>query len=307
MRRVSISVSFGALALVLACGPRLPGAQDGGTTSVGSSDTESPTETATADADASSTDADTSSTGEDDDSADEQDDFVPPTDLPHGIGCSVFEQDCDEGDKCVPTTNPDFSPSRCVPVLGDKTVDEPCTFDGGRAGTDDCDATSHCWPIDWEDGPPYAGTCRPLCEGTRGEPVCPGQGETCGGYQCFVLGQVGIPLCQPICDPVEQDCADDLGCYFFQSGSNFGCSVVAAEAQVGEGCTSYNDCAPGLFCAAGEYVPGCEAEGCCTVHCEIGDDAACAAAIPGTTCADVYHYPPADHCPTYGVCVLPDP
>lgn len=286
-----------AFVVLVACGSRQVPSDDTSTSSTSSTTTQTST--------SSETDSSTDHGSEAEAEAENNDGeagFVPEGDLPQEP-CSVFEQNCDEGEKCVPSLSPNHSGERCVPVIGDLGVGEACTFHGHETGTDDCDATSHCWPGDWGPGE-HVGTCVPLCEGTPDNPSCPGQGESCIGYQCNVLGQVGIPVCMLNCDVFAQDCGEGMACYYFGGYVDYGCGVVNMPGQLGDPCEYANDCAPGYQCINGEYVPGCANAGCCTAYCALGDDASCEAAVPGTGCSEALAQPLADGCPIYGVCSL---
>lgn len=289
-------------ALSIACSARPATSDDGGETtdmgSQGSSSSSSGAETTSSEG-GSETETET---GESDDQG-----FVMDADMGVYDPCSVYDQDCPEGAKCVPSISPNHSPSRCVPVLGDHAVGEACTFDGHETGTDDCDVDSHCWPGDWDGPEPLMGTCAPFCQGSEAQPSCPGQGESCIGYVCHVLGQIGIPVCMLTCDVFAQDCGEGMACYFSYFNYSYGCSVVAGDAALGEVCETYDQCAAGYQCIGSENLPSCGGDSCCTTYCELGDDASCDAALPGTVCSDALANPMADGCPAYGLCALPQP
>jgi hypothetical protein len=241
------------------------------------------------------------------DVTDDGDDFVPNSDWgPSTNPCTVFEQDCPEGEKCVTTLDPDFNVFRCVPVLGDKDVGEACIFDR-ESGSDDCDANSHCWNLETDEQGVEHGECVPFCMGTRDNPSCPGQGESCGGFECRILGQTGYPFCVERCDPIAQDCGDGKACYFDGGYLEFFCGVVNVPGTLGEPCEWTDGCVAGLVCVQTEALPDCLGEACCAPFCVTGDDASCAASLPGTVCSDALASPLMDGCSTYGACVIPSP
>lgn len=251
--------------------------------------------------------------GESDEADAEEDggglDFVPDEDIQNGTDCDVFEQDCAEGEKCVPTTWSQFyGVSRCVPVLGEQGVDEPCEYHGHELGSDDCDANSHCWNLEQTEEGGYVGSCVPICQGTGWEDAtCEGQGESCFGYECRLIGQVGMPLCVESCDPMAQDCGEGMSCVYYGGYVDTVCAVQTLETPklTGETCESASDCAPGLMCGNADYLPSCEGWSCCTPFCAAGDDASCDAAVPGTVCSDRFRTLAPEGCPEFGGCFLP--
>jgi hypothetical protein len=283
----------------LACGARVAG--DGGESA------ESDTSASTSSSSASST---SSSSTDGDGDADETETgvgFVPDYDLPPSSNpCTVFDQDCPEGEKCVTTLDPDFNIYRCVPILGDKGVGEACTFDA-ESGSDDCDASSHCWNLEADEQGVEHGECVPMCIGTRDNPSCPGQGDSCEGFECRIYGQVGYPFCVERCDPIAQDCGEGKGCFFDYGYNSFFCGVVNVPGALGEPCEWHQECAAGLTCISAEALPECLGDYCCSSMCITGDDAGCEASWSGTVCSEAFDYPMMEGCPTHGACVLPSP
>jgi hypothetical protein len=284
-----------------ACGGRVAG--DGGESA--ESDTSSSASTG------SSSSASTSSSSTDGDGdaevTDEGSPFVPNSDWGSTFEpCNVFDQDCPEGEKCVTTLDPAFNIFRCVPILGDKAVGETCSFDA-KSGSDDCDASSHCWNLEPDEQGVEHGECVPMCIGTRDDPSCPGQGESCLGFECRIFGQVGYPFCVERCDPVAQDCGEGKACFFDYGYSSFFCGVVNIPGAIGESCGWSQECVAGLMCVSADALPECLGDACCSPICVTGDHAACEASWPGTVCSDALDYPLMDGCPTYGACTAPSP
>jgi hypothetical protein len=277
-----------------ACGGRV--ASDGGESA--ESDTSSSSSASTS---SSSTDGDG-----DADVTEEGVGFVPDSGRGPTTPCTVFDQDCPEGEKCVTTFDPDFSVFRCVPILGDKAVGEACIFDA-ESGSDDCDASSHCWNLETDEQGVEHGECVPMCIGTRDNPSCPGQGESCEGFECRIIGQTGYPFCVERCDPIAQDCGEGKGCFFDGGYLAFFCGVVNIPGALGESCEWTQECAAGLVCASADVLPECLSDYCCSSFCVTGDDAGCEASVPGTVCSDALTYPLVEGCPTYGYCMIPSP
>jgi hypothetical protein len=282
-----------ALALLgLACGPpKLAGDVDTGDvdaeeeTSGGdagdSSTTSSSTETSTADSGATLT-------------------FVPVVEDAIGpIGCDSFEQDCIEGEKCVPyaSTGTYWDGNMCVPVMGEQPAGEPCIYSGKVESTDDCDATSFCWDVQDVEGE-LVGTCRPICTGTEDSPECP------EGSQCLLASDGVIFLCISTCDPILQDCEEGFACYW--GNTAFNCLLSTQGIPTGEPCGFIDDCAGGNNCTSGELLPSCLGSACCSPFCPLGvGDQACEV-LPGTTCAPFFEEGAAP--PGYedvGVCLVP--
>src|SRR5690606_27697788 len=108
---------------------------------------------------------------------------VEPDTFPES--CDSFEQNCPSGEKCVPYASSGdlWDATKCVPVLGDQGVGEPCNYDGLAKATDDCDATSICWGFaELIPDAELVGTCHALCSGSLDTPECPPASE------CLISG-----------------------------------------------------------------------------------------------------------------------
>jgi hypothetical protein len=225
----------------------------------------------------------------------------PPPDTMSGpVQCHPFEQDCPPDEKCVPWSagGGAWDDSKCVPVLGDNLVGEPCTYGGTFESTDDCDANSFCFDTQEIDGQ-LIGTCHAFCTGTPRMPECP------DGQQCL-LSSGPVTLCFPMCDPVAQDCPEDgEGCYW--SSTAFVCiEPVGAGVPPGQPCQFATDCEIGSLCLDAGVIPDCGGTGCCGAFCDVGlGDMQCAN-VPGTSCVAFWEQGMApegyDH---VGVCVIP--
>ena len=130
---------------------------------------------------------------------------------------------------------------------------------------------------------------------------------------CTVSGAGAVAWCEPLCDPVAQDCPEGQACYPIQSRWECGPDASGDMGAYGDPCEFINGCDPGLMCLDASTVPPglpCEdALGCCTEVCDISDplgDPQCAGAAEGQTCQPWYEggEGPAvvDH---VGACALP--
>jgi hypothetical protein len=209
--------------------------------------------------------------------------FIP---TPDGGGntfeCDVFAQDCPEGEKCMPWANDGgsaWNATRCSPIAPDPgQPGDPCTVEGsGVSGIDDCDLGAMCWNVT----PDGDGTCIEMCSGSPDAPQCDTSGTV-----CTVSNEGALAICQPLCNPLAQECDTGEGCYPIQ-----GVVVCAPDASgdmggAGDPCEYINACDDGLFCAGAAAVPGCAGSvGCCSPFCTVGDDSAC---LVGQTCTPMY-------------------
>jgi hypothetical protein len=257
LARVCTPLRLVALALFgLACGPpKLTGDADAGNadaeneSSGGSSGSSSSTTSSSSETGTHETTTDSGETWG----------FVPIEDMWELNECDPVAQDCPDGEKCVPysSVGDSWDGSKCVPVLGDQSAGEPCTYAGTVESTDDCDATSFCWEVN-QDG---AGTCRLFCTGTLNTPECP------EGSSCLFSNSLVIFLCIPACDPILQDCAGGLACYWANNG--FECIFTTQDIPPGEPCGFFNDCVEGNGCLDAEYIPGCNGSACCSPFCDL--------------------------------------
>jgi hypothetical protein len=288
-------------------GPSTDGANSGPMTGPGTSSSTVPSTTV-----ASTTSTTTTPTTTDPDSSgedvgtfttDHPCDFICVGDFdPPPFECSIWEQDCPEGEKCMPWANDgghSWNATRCSPLADDPGAPgEACTVEGsGVSGIDSCDGTSMCWFVDPDT---LEGTCVPFCIGDESNPSCPDACDT-----CTISGEGVLTICLPTCDPIGQDCGDGQGCYAWSE--SFVCAPDASGAggAPGEPCEGINACDPGTMCTTGDAVPDCEDAGCCSPYCVVGDDTPCAA-VPGTTCVAIFEDGGAPGCvpANVGVCAL---
>jgi hypothetical protein len=215
-------------------------------------------------------------------------------------GCDSFQQDCPEGEKCVPyaSSGGSWDATKCVPIMGGQATGEPCVSDGVAEGTDDCDGTGYCFDVMANDGE-MIGTCYAFCKGSADAPECP------PSSQCSISGDGTITLCIPTCDPILQDCNEGTACYW--AYNDFTCIFTTQDIPIGQPCGFINDCAPGLMCVNADVVPACEAAACCSTFCELGAlEDLCPALLPETACVPFFEdgMAPAEY-EHVGICILP--
>jgi hypothetical protein len=288
--------------LACACGP--------GGLRVNSSDetsTNDSTSTSTSSSSSSSSSSSETSTSESTDPGETTDPsdtfdtlgFVPEYDEFWGSECDPFAQDCDDGEKCVPyaSSGSNWDASKCVQVMGDQAVGEPCSYAGAEEGTDDCDATSMCWNVMDIDGE-LVGTCTPFCMGSADAPECP------EGSSCNLSGDGVLTLCIFDCDPLLQDCAEGLACYW--ANSNFSCIFTTQDIPPGDPCGFVNDCVAGNICLDATTLPSCNGAACCSPFCNLELPDQTCDVLPGSTCVPFFEdgmAPPGDE--DIGVCIVP--
>ncbi|MEM6992025.1 MAG: hypothetical protein AAF721_16060 [Myxococcota bacterium] len=207
--------------------------------------------------------------------------FIIVPDTPLNDECDVWDQDCPAGEKCNAWANDGgtWNALRCVPVADNPNqVGDACSVQGnGSSGFDDCDFGSMCWDVDPETN---MGTCVELCSGSPAAPVCDTVNTTC------TISNMGVLiLCQPICNPLADECPEGQACY--PVGDTMVCApdVTGMSGAPGDPCEFINVCDLGTYCAPPDAVPGCVGGGCCSPFCEVGDDSNC---LPGQMCVPFY-------------------
>lgn len=220
--------------------------------------------------------------------------------------CSIWEQDCADGEKCAPwSVEPDLIPDelRCCPE--DANAVQPgddCVVEGYLGSCiDNCVEGSMCLDFDG-DG---MGTCQRFCEGNADQPMC----ELDEG--CFIYF-AGVPYCFTKCDPLVQDCPAGQGCYPDEEapgGTGFLCLPTIGASPAGGLCWLLSGCAPGLICVTPEFVPGCnENFGCCTPLCDTTEPDVCGDTNEALECVSWYvggAEPPDVSYANVGACVIP--
>jgi len=222
--------------------------------------------------------------------------FVPDMADTGDTACDPFMQDCPAGEKCVPyaSSGGTWDANKCVQVTGDAQPGDSCIWDGPSAGTDNCGEDSICWDAMDVDGV-AVGVCTPFCDGSADNPICDPQ------TSCLIANEGAITLCITTCDPLLQDCAEGLGCYW--ANSDFNCVFTTDGSGEGQPCGYINDCAPGNLCAAADALPECAGSSCCAAYCDLASPDCLTA---GTECVTFFEEGLAP--PGYedvGICVLP--
>ncbi|MCB9701041.1 MAG: hypothetical protein H6711_04055 [Myxococcales bacterium] len=216
--------------------------------------------------------------------------------------CDTFTQECPPCQKCTAWSDDGFggwNTHRCVPLVPDpKQALEPCTVQGSyNSGLDECDEGLMCWNVDESN----AGYCVALCAGSPEEPLCPYPGE------CMIFADGVAPKCFPACDPLLQDCPGEDVCYYIHDAWLCTQDVSGPDAGVdGDPCDWENACDPGLLCAEGNSVPGCEGFKCCATICDLDLPNTCPLKAQGAECVPFYamgEAPPGKE--NVGFCGLP--
>ena len=197
--------------------------------------------------------------------------------------CSVWDQDCGDGEKCNPYADdggPIWNAAKCVQIANDPgQPGDPCeVFGGGTSGEDTCDIGAMCWANN-EDG---TGVCIGLCGGTQNNPLCDDVDDT-----CTIWNEGFLPLCSPTCHPLAQDCQiDAMGCYPTIDG-DFTCLFDSSGDTSGafaDPCQAVNACDEGLLCGGAAIVPECNSASCCTEFCDLMGEQSCSGAADGQEC-----------------------
>lgn len=269
---LGLAMSLGLAMGLVGCGPAVDAGSDvssSGMSSSGLGTSTSSTSSSSSTTDAGSTSSTASTGGTESSSGGRSfiDDDVGSGGV-YGIECNVWDQDCGEGQKCVPWSNDGgdgWNAVVCRAVAPrPQTVGESCEVASSRfSGSDDCDADSLCFDVDADT---LRGTCVARCGGSEAAPECPSEAV------CAIEAYGTFNYCLPACDPLMGGCE---GCVAVASG-DFVC-VLPGEVAVGEACSAFNACVAGASClpsGLGEpvCVTTCEPEG---APCE--GDAVCTA------------------------------
>ena len=164
----------------------------------------------------------------------------PGIDADPGV-CDALAQSCPEGEGCFWAGAP--GAFECAETLGLPRY-HPCQTSSQCAPGNGCHlddffsfyCTAYC------DYATHAGEWDPRC----------GENELCAAFDDLV------GICLGICDPLDSDCPDGMGCYHIPEAADI-CLPVTGAAQVGEACVRNNDCAPGLGCVEGGEAAVCAA------------------------------------------------
>ncbi len=222
--------------------------------------------------------------------------FIMEPDVGDPIECDVWAQDCPAGEKCNAwaSSGGTWDATRCVTVADNPgQPGDTCTVEGnGASGLDDCDIGAMCFNVDVETN---IGVCVEMCSGSPANPIC----ET-PNTSCTISNQDVLILCQPLCNPLANECPPGEACYTVGDVQVCAPDVSDGGGGPGEPCEFINTCSSGTFCAGPELVPGCQSAGCCSPYCMVGDASVC---LEGQTCISAYpDGPPAECLEGVGFC-----
>lgn len=190
--------------------------------------------------------------------------------------CSLTDQDCSDGMKCVPFAShgANLDSAHCIPVPPmPSALGQTCMIDSGYYSNqvDSCDAGGFCFyaTLDLSEG-----VCVEFCD--------PAQGCADAGTHCSVLIDGGwLNLCTIMCDPLQPQSQCPEGGICAKAFASFDCKqkVDPDDEEFGQQCNGLYDCKPSLACVAPDNVPGCDGF-CCTEYCDVNDPNACQAHPP---------------------------
>ncbi|MEM7151631.1 MAG: hypothetical protein AAF799_02270 [Myxococcota bacterium] len=318
-RRVLTACGLSA-GLFVGCSDRavVPTADGGGSTSEvsvgstsGSPSVDGSTSAATSAGNATGTSVGSTAAAMESGPVDEGTDSCPficdPDGGPPPIECSVVDQDCPAGQKCVwAELRPGFGRrnwSRCIEVTGDREPFEPCSLPNGIGFeiTDDCGPESYCLEVY---GTADHGFCAPFVGDDYGCDAYPGTDLAVENGSDFPAACLHYE-CQPL---VPSTCPDGMQCTFYPAWlyGSMKCWSVPPETDlpVGAEC-DFGQCGEGKLCAPADWLPDCSGERCCTEWCDLQ---APECATPGTTCEffPVWNYQDDPEFDWLGACLLPE-
>jgi len=172
--------------------------------------------------------------GDDDDGADvdggDAAGPLPDARIDAGVACNpVAQTGCLPGEKCTWIVDsagpPELGHTGCA-TEGAATGGAACT--APETGADDCVAGFYC----------LNSVCNEIC--TSAPNSCPA-GSICSTYSNFMEDIENVGLCNPTCDPVEQNCANAAeACYLQAVTGEASCAGIPAGAEgVTQGQTCY--------------------------------------------------------------------
>ncbi len=157
----------------------------------------------------------------------------------------VAQTGCNSGEKCTwivdvagTPPDPDLGHTGCV-TDGTVAEGDACTLP--ETGADDCVAGTYC----------LRSVCTEICSSAPNS--CP-SGEICSTYENLMEDIENVGLCNPECDPVEQNCAiDTQACYLQLVTGESSCAGIPSDAV---GLTQGDDCSAN---SSGQcYLNGCD-------------------------------------------------
>lgn len=222
-----------------------------------------------------------------------------------GQPCSVWNQNCPEGQKCAPYAEcgaPYWTTAICIPIMENPAQPgDPCFAVGEIGGIDNCDMGSYCWHRN-ERG---TGTCVLLCKGSGEAPYCEDPESAC----VVDSGESTLGWCLSRCDPLKDDCAHPQENCVPQV-SDFVCwPILPDPGQPVHGtCMQIEACEKGLVCIASNSALECDQDalGCCEPYCDLtvpDPNAQCPSV--GQACVPFFEGSPPPGDEDVGVCAIP--
>lgn len=193
-----------------------------------------------------------------------------------GQSCTVWVQDCPEGEKCIPYAPCDgggWTSELCIPVAKNPAkLGETCSVVGSYGGVDNCDRGLFCWKAYSQ----QSGVCVPLCMGSGDSYFCEIPERAC----VLNSGDSILGWCLERCDPLLIACSTSGElCVFQHTAQDFVCwPPGAGMGQHHEPCYDIAACAPGFVCLDSGAAEECDpnAQGCCEPYCDLNlPDAQC--------------------------------
>ena len=190
--------------------------------------------------------------------------------------CSIKNQDCTEGMKCVPFSSQgaNLDSAHCIPVPRMPSASgQACKIGSGLYynQVDDCEAGNFCYYVTLG---ATEGVCVEFCEQ---DPGCANPGTVCS----VLIDGGWLNLCVTLCDPLQLQPQCSEGGICAAGFETFHCmqKVDPNDEEFGQQCNGLYDCKPGLACVAPGNVPSCDGF-CCTEYCDINNPDACQAHPP---------------------------
>ena len=140
---------------------------------------------------------------------------------------------------------------------------------------------------------PWRASALELCQGSFDAPSCD------AANLCGIVSEVH-GLCNESCNPLQQDCPNDLMCMTTETGAVCVPDVSGELGGDGDPCEFSNQCDPGFACIPPQFVPGCAGAGCCAPYCDLsGPDCG------GLVCQPAFQDPAPAGLEEVGICVTP--
>jgi hypothetical protein len=159
--------------------------------------------------------------------------------MPNTTDCDpVAQTGCNPGEKCTqveltPPPEPQWE-TRCV-TAGSQSKFDTCIYQEDT-GFDDCEAGLIC----------VAGACREICSADPDS--CSPADERCQPIGDLFEDRPGTGVCFVQCDPLGQDCPEDVSCFVTSESGHRVCAEPNPGNDQGATCEFANDCSAGHGC-----------------------------------------------------------